>query len=209
MMPWLMATVLIICAALYSLSRSAVLTSVIGILVMMMFWPLRRSVITIAVLGVAAAAVGLSGLGVVDALISSVEGASNDLSLESRATGLKYVLAHFHENPWFGQGVGTYVNNFGPVLDNQYLRYLIELGFCGLTAALLLTIAPLVLAFRVRSLVDQQTRDLIGGVAGSLVIVALTQALLDTSAFLQFSTLTALGLGILGALITPALQHQG
>lgn len=198
--PWVLATGLIVGAGLSSVSRSAIVVSVLGIVMMSMFWPLRRNVAAGVLLVFATGAVLFSGLPVVGALVASVQGAATDSSLTSRAIGRSYVFDELEKHPWFGLGLGTYGYDQQPLTDNQYFFHLAQAGVLGLAAIILLVLATLVTALRMRKHPDRLTRDLAGGLAGSITVMALLQAVLDTAAFLQISTLAAVTVGCVGAL---------
>jgi O-antigen ligase len=197
---FVIATGVIGAAALLSVSRTAMIATGLSLLVVLAYWPWRRIRVALwSFAGVAVIATLTLG-SLVSALVFSVLGASNDPSVASRGIGQAYVLSTVGQHPLFGQGLGTYQVGTQPILDNQYLSYLAETGIIGLCAVALPVVYAMVLMLRLRRHPSVQTRDLAGGLLGSLVGLALFRGVQDTDAFVQITYLGALVFGAAAAL---------
>lgn len=188
--PWIACTGLLICGAMVTVSRSAVVGLVAAVLVMVWRWSIRRFAVTLIA---AAAAVGLGLLlqvQVVTAILQSFANAATDSSIASRGVGASYVAAHFRDQFWLGQGAGMYPAFRQPVLDNQYLSRLMETGALGLVSFVALIAVALVLALRASAARDPVTAELAGGISGSLAALAVISTILDVSGFIQIWTVT-------------------
>ncbi|HSV64497.1 MAG TPA: O-antigen ligase family protein [Mycobacteriales bacterium] len=199
--PWGAITLVIAAGAVVSLSRSAVIGVACAVAVMASRWSVRRLMGLLAGVGALVAAAVLGGSKTASALGSLFTSGSHDYSLESRAAGRSYAFRVLFDHLWLGQGLGTYDIPRQPILDNQYLDQVIESGIVGLLAM----VAVLVVAVRyaVRSVSRQRdpvAAELASGVAGAIVTIITTDAVLDSAAFVQISTIGALLVGLSGAL---------
>lgn len=199
--PWALLTIVVIAGSVVTVSRSAFIGLAAAILVMSWRWPVRRLAgLLCAAAGVAAVA-AVSGLGVFDAIISTFMGSANDPSLQSRARGIDYVMSHWTEHFWLGQGSFTYpLGPDQPVLDNEYLSRLIEGGIVGLLTLIVLMIAAIIYAVGARNRCHHApTTELINGVLGGLVALTVVGSVLDVSAFQQISMIRWLLIVLAGA----------
>jgi putative inorganic carbon (HCO3(-)) transporter len=188
--PWVACTALMICGALVTVSRSAVVGLTAAVVVMVWRWSIQRFAATLVA---AAAAVGLGLLlqvHVVAAIMQSFAHASTDSSIASRGHGASYVVEHYRDHFWVGQGNGMYPAYHQPVLDNQYLSRLMESGVLGLAGFVALIGVALLLALRASAATDQVTAELAGGISGSLAALAVISTILDVSGFVQIWTVT-------------------
>lgn len=173
-------------------------------------WPVRRLAGLVAAALGAAAVAAVSGLGVFDAIISTFMGSADDPSLQSRARGIDYVMAHWTEHFWLGQGAFTYpLGPEQPVLDNEYLSRLIEGGILGLLTLIVLMITAIMYAARARNHCDDvPTTELINGVLGALVALTVVASVLDVSAFQQISMVRWLLIVLAGAAWALVKRNQ-
>jgi len=103
--------------------------------------------------------------------------------------------------PWLGHGGGTYLPaNVLNILDNQYLKTLVELGFIGLLALFAYFLIPLFSALiaRRRS-VDPELQLLCAALAGAVLAGGVCSVTFDSLSFPMFSCVYALVIGIIGA----------
>ncbi|MBA0046985.1 O-antigen ligase family protein [Mycobacteroides sp. LB1] len=199
--PWAVLTGIVMAGSVVTVSRSAFVGFAAAILVMSWRWPVRRLAgLLCAALGAAAVA-AVSGLGVFEAIIKTFMSSSDDPSLQSRARGIDYVMSHWTENFWLGQGSFTYpLGPEQPVLDNEYLSRLIEGGIVGLLTLVVLMITAIVYAGNARNRCeDAATTELINGVLGGLVALTVVSSVLDVSAFQQISMIRWLLIVLAGA----------
>jgi hypothetical protein len=198
---WYAAVALIGIALPMSVSRTAVVGLASVVIVLVPSWPRpmrRRFYVGLAVylVGMRLLIPGL--LGTIRALFADAEA---DPSVSSRQTDYEYVTQFTHDHPYFGRGFATFIPTRYDFLDNQYLLSLVETGFVGATAYIVLlcgcAIAALVIKGRATSVAD---RRLAQALVASLAVAASTSAAFD---FLSFPTARALlfiVIGCVGAL---------
>jgi O-antigen ligase len=103
-------------------------------------------------------------------------------------------------HPWFGQGFGSFLPLTYFYTDNQYLNSLIEIGFVGLVALLVLFGTGWVLARSARrATADGEIRHLAQCLAASVAVMAVTYATFDALYFPMAAAVTFLVLGCVGA----------
>lgn len=201
MWPWAVLTTVVIAGSVVTVSRSAFIGLAAAILVMSWRWPVRRLAGLLCAAVGAAGIAAVSGLGVFDAIISTFMSSADDPSLQSRARGIDYVMSHWTEHFWLGQGSFTYpLGPEQPVLDNEYLSRLIEGGIVGLLTLIVLMIAAIIYAAKARNRCENApTTELINGVLGGLVALTVVSTVLDVSAFQQISMVRWLLIVLAGA----------
>jgi hypothetical protein len=108
---------------------------------------------------------------------------------------------YFHESPWIGRGLSTFIPSIYRTLDNQYLGTLIESGLLGLIAllALLVGSVSIGLSIRARSS-DPEVRSLSYSLAVSAAVAVVSFFTFDAFGFPMLSGMLFLLLGCLGAL---------
>ncbi|MBU8833036.1 O-antigen ligase family protein [Mycolicibacterium goodii] len=190
MWPWLLCTGVLLCGALSTVSRSAIVGLGGAAVIMAWRWSIQRLA---AVVVAASAAIGIALLlevHVVSAMLQAFANVSTDSSIASRELGAAYVTNHYRDNFWLGQGAGMYPAYDQPVLDNQYLSRLMETGALGLASFVLLLSVALVLALRASASGDRVIAELGGAVSGSLAALVVISTILDVSGFIQIWTVT-------------------
>jgi polysaccharide biosynthesis protein PslJ len=184
-----------------SLSRSAILGLFVAFIVLFAGWPSSRRmgvllVLPVFVIGLRFAIPGL--VGTIKSLFSSL---SSDPSIQGRTDDYKVVGQFISKSPWFGRGFGTFLPHDFFILDNQYLGAIIETGYIGLAALILLFGVGFVTArgARVR-LVDPEQRDLAQSLAASVLVAGIGYVTFDGLGFPMVTGLLFLLLGCIGAL---------
>ena len=207
---WAVASVLLLVAALSTISRSAVIAAVVALVVMAWAWPVRRVAALVAAACVAVFVALALGLPVVTRIAGVLTGGSQDASLDSRGTGLDYALGVLPDHPWFGQGIGTYDVQTQPVLDNYYLGRAVEGGLVGLLAVVAMLVGAVCVAVAARrrfiALGDVGSGELVNGVVGSLTALVVIGLILDVPAFPQISTLQYLLIALAGVAATASRE---
>lgn len=183
-----------------SISRSAIIGSVVVLAFMMPMWTptIRRRV--------GAALVALSVLlyltvpGLIGTITSLFTGISDDSSAQSRTDSYPLVADFVARSPWFGRGFLTFLPSYR-ILDNQYLGTLIDLGTIGLASLLFLFTVGIGsgLAAKRRS-TDRETRHLSQALAAAVAVGAVCFGLFDAFSFAMSASLMFLILGCAGAL---------
>ena len=198
--PWLPVT-LVGLASLMSVSRSAVVVLGVAFLVLFIGWPTRTRVIAAVAavplaLGLRAALPGL--LGTIRSLFTGLEG---DPSVAGRTDDYPLVFRLIELRPWTGQGLYTFVPMVYRTVDNQMLVMLLEIGYVGTGAFLLLFLTAQVAAWAPRrKRLDRQTQQLGYAVSASLLGVVTSYATFDALSFRQVGGLTFLLMGMAGAI---------
>lgn len=165
-----------------SISRSGVLALAVamGVYVIGFTWRQRANAAVLAVVGTMAFMIVTPGLlGTIRSLFLN---ASNDNSVAGRTGDYGVVGDLISERPLLGRGPGTYIPEEYRTLDNQYLATLLESGWLGLGALLLVVATAIGTAVRLtrRSITPRLrslTRALGAGVAVAPVVFATFDAL--------------------------------
>ena len=191
--PWALATLVLLTGAAATISRSALVGVIIAVIVFGCYWPLRRTLVVLGGCAVVLAAAWLANLALLRQLIDVVSGGSKDASLQSRSYGRGYVAEHFGDHVWLGQGSGTYDVRVQPVLDNDYLAQLMQVGIIGLGALVVFYVVGLIAgmrsAVRLRGTLDPLAEIVPGLLAAVLVVMAISM-ILDVGGFAQMSMLS-------------------
>jgi len=187
-------------AIVLSLSRSAVVGLAVGAIVLALTWTTRQRV---------AALSGLVGLLVmvflaVPGIAGSVLGlftvlGKGDPSVVSRVESYAIADSYISQSPLFGRGIGTFLPRYR-IFDNEYLLLLVEIGFLGVIALLILIGTSLWSAARVyvRS-DDHRLRGAAAAVAAATSSGAVSLALFDGFSFPMMPGLWFLMMGLCGA----------
>jgi O-antigen ligase len=136
-------------------------------------------------------------LGTVKSLFT---GFGSDPSIQGRTDDYSQVGTFVGQHPWLGRGFGTFLPKTFFFLDNQYLGIVIEAGFIGLTAMVLLFVVGVFTArgARRRSS-DEEERDLYQALAASIATVMIGYITFDGFGFPMISGLLFFLLGCAGA----------
>ena len=183
-----------------SISRSALLAAIVGMLVLLPSWPRskRRPAYGLMVLLGLTVYVAIPGL--LGAIRGLFLGIQDDSSARSRTDSYAIVWEFVKRAPFFGRGPGTFLPSYR-ILDNQYLGTLIETGLLGLVALLALLVVAVVGARRVRARsVDPATRDLAQSLAAGVAAGGVTFATFDGLGFPVSAGLMLVLLGSVAAL---------
>lgn len=188
---------LIALASVLSLTRSALIGMIVGILVLLPFWgPRVRRTAALTVLG------GLSALvvavpGLMGTILNMFSGA--DSSTQSRTNSWGMAFDVFQQNPTFGRGFGTFLPSYR-ILDNQYLLSLVETGVLGFLALLAMIAAAVYCAFAGRRKWDDGIHRQLGvALAAAVLAGASLLAFFDAFSFPQAPGMFFLMLGLCGA----------
>lgn len=183
-----------------SISRSAIISAAVALLVLIPTWPVklrRRSYVALVVLGC-----GFFVLvpGLLGTLRSLFTGISNDTSAQSRTDSYSLAAEFILRAPLFGRGFRTFLPSYR-ILDNQYLLSAIETGIVGVVAFLALLGTSVRITLRVRrGSSDARTRSLAQSLAASIGAAACSFALYDALSFPMAASLLFLLIGCVGAL---------
>lgn len=184
-----------------SISRSAVLSVAVGLILLAFVWPWRQK-FNAAVIGgcavIAFHAIQPGVLGTIRALFTNVD---DDPSVQARIARTDYVFNLWELRPWLGRGAGSYVPDQYILLDNQLYMTLLEGGIVGLSGLALFLLVPYFLArsLRLRG-ADQETRHLAQALAVVPPVALLASGTFDSFFFATFVGVLFLAIGAIGAL---------
>lgn len=134
--------------------------------------------------------------GLLGAIKSLFTGISDNASIDSRTDSYALAWEFIGRSPIIGRGFGTFNSSYR-ILDNQYLGFLIDTGFLGLTCLLGLYLAGVIVALRARSMTDDMTlRSLSTTLAATLCASGVSLAFFDGFAFPMFWGTASLLLGL-------------
>lgn len=193
--------VLLLAAVALTVSRSGVLSLVVGTAVAAAFLPraARRWGCVIAPLAVAAFFVTTPGL--LGTLTGSIGAGTSDPSIVNRLDNYPRVAALVAHHPLLGSGPGTYLPDSAKlILDNQYLGSAITLGLLGAAAVIAYFGVPAVFGLVAAQVArDPRLRALTGSVAAAATVAAVASATFDSLGFPVFALLFPFVLGLSGS----------
>jgi hypothetical protein len=192
--------VLLVFAAVTSISRSAILGLLVAVAIYAWSWPWRNKLNgLIAGLLVAGVMVAVSGRAI-NSLRYLFTNASHDHSFNSRVADYSSVERYFHNSPVVGRGLGTFLPTLYLQLDNQYLNTLIQGGLIALLVVLAVFITGALVARQTwRLAADPEIGDLGQALAAAIMVFAVSAAFFDEFAFRQATMTLFLVLGLTGA----------
>jgi O-antigen ligase len=206
---WWIPVVLIGVAIPMSVSRTAVVAIAAIAVVLVPTWP-REWLRGALVLGLAMA-VGLKAMipGLIGTLRALLFSYGADPSIASRHRGSGAAWTFIDQHPLFGRGYGSFIPQRFFFLDNQYMLTIIETGFVGLCALLVLFGCAIHAARAAR----RASTDLADRHLGQCLVASLVAALVacGTFDFLSFPSargLAFLFIGISGAFWRLQRQHR-
>lgn len=193
---------LVIAAAVpVALSRTGMVALAAGLAVMLWAWSWRTRYNALVVMAGVVAAFVLVQPGLLGTVRAMFLDLGNDPSVQGRLDDYPVVGGYFAERPWFGRGVGTFVPDTYPILDNQWLGTLVTSGLIGVAALAGLHVTAITLAaIAFRRATREVDRDLCAALLSTQVIAILCGLTFDSLGFETFATLVALLTGLSGAM---------
>jgi O-antigen ligase len=197
---WAPVLLIAVCIPM-SISRSAVLATGVSLVVFVVLLPPVRRVWILATVPVGLVAVFMLIPGYLRTISSYFGAGSSDPSITNRLDNYPRVIAAVKQAPWFGRGGGTFIAaDATRILDNQYLKSVMELGILGVFALCLYFFVPALAALNLWSRVqDPQLRAMCAALAGGCLAAALGSFTFDSFSFAQFVCVHALLMGLCGA----------
>ncbi|WP_250283796.1 MULTISPECIES: O-antigen ligase family protein [unclassified Frankia] len=185
-----------------SVSRSAILTIGIALLVLVPSWPARLRRRALLLSPVALAAMQVASPGTLKTIFDLFLNIGNDDSAAGRTADYATAGVYIDNSFWLGRGYGTFLPEKYRVLDNAYLGHLIETGVIGLGVLLLLFVGTFVLARRLRrDSEDPELRNLAQTLAGAVIAVGVSFVTFDALGYAMVFLTTFLLIGSVGALM--------
>jgi O-antigen ligase len=170
-----------------SISRSAVLSLLVGIMTAMTVWSARSRLNFLFAFLAFLPVFKVAAPGVLGTLRALFLWAGEDPSVSGRTDDYSIVWQLVAERPILGRGLGTFIPGQYIFLDNQFLGLLIEIGAIGLTTVIVWVLVAVSCARGVRRRAAEATDRALGQaiVAGIFAAVA------------SFATFDALGFAII------------
>jgi polysaccharide biosynthesis protein PslJ len=196
---WFQVAVLVVAAPL-SVSRSAILSLIVVAIVIIPTWPKKER--WIAYTATAAGVGGFLALlpSLVTTLVNLVVNIGSDSSAQSRTRAIAWSWSYVSHDPWLGHGFATFLPETYFFTDDQYVLTLIDSGFIGLLALVMLFLGGWTLARNARrASADVEGRHLAQCLAASVAAGAISFSDYDALSFPMASGLTFLLLGCCGA----------
>ncbi len=184
-----------------TVSRTAILAIIVSGAVVLSVWPRRDRWVAYVVGLFGLGSLFITSHGLIGELSSLFTQVGSDTSSASRTSAFGSSMPFIAQHPWFGRGFGTFLPASYFFTDDQYLLSLIEIGFVGLIALLVLFTTGWMTARNARRMSsDPETRHLAQCMAASAAVPAVSFATLDALSFAMAASLTFLILGCVGAL---------
>lgn len=183
-------------AAFVSVTRSALLGIVAGLIVLFPTWErrIRLRMTAAAIVGVVVLYFLVPGLsGTIFGMFSR-----SDPSVASRTSSIDVAMGYLSLEPVFGRGLGT-MSPMYRIFDNQYFGMLIEIGIVGTLSFLALVIVGILSTFSPHGRSEPLLGALGPALAGGLLAGALLCAFFDAFHFPQAVGMLMLMLGLCGA----------
>ena len=191
-----------------TISRSALVGAVVGLVLLVPTWPktARRWLIAASVAVGAAVFVLVPGvLGTILGLFTRISGDSSALS---RTDSYEIVFQYFQQRPIFGRGFSTFLPAYR-ILDNQYLGLLVDIGIVGLVSFLSLLSAAILVAWSVRRQTSSPAiGELASGLASGVAVGAVGLALFDGLGFPMAAGFLFLQIGLAGSISRLVREDQ-
>ncbi|UJW33689.1 O-antigen ligase family protein [Saccharothrix sp. AJ9571] len=202
---WALSLSMVGGGALVSLSRTAILSLAVVILVVIASVRGRRRLIVAGMsIGFAAAAVlAIPGLfGTLYGLFANID---SDPSVTSRTDDYDEAWRHIGLHPIAGRGFGTFLPDKYLILDNQYLMTLIENGWIGLVTFVGMFVVGVYAAVRVIVISrNHEMRGLAGAMISAMLIALISAATFDLLSFSVIAGLSFFSVGLCGSLLRIA-----
>jgi O-antigen ligase len=193
----------VVCVAIaipLSISRSALIAVGLALAILFVTWDKRMRVAAAAGVLVVAGAVFVVIPGMLGTLSGMFTGVQDDSSALSRTDSYALALDFVGRSPWVGRGFLTFLPEYR-TLDNQYLGLLIDLGFLGTAALVVMFVVAIAYGIHWRSrIVDPKTRGLLVSMIAALSASAVSFAFFDALSFPMIAGLTFLLIGMIDSL---------
>src|SRR5581483_4649150 len=133
---WWLASGVIALVIPMTLSRAAVVTLAVALVIIVPTWPPRWRRRGILIGGTFAVAVRVAIPGLVGTVTSLFTNINNDPSTSGRTQDYTYFADLFVQRPILGRGFFTFLPDIYTIFDNEFLVILVEMGIVGLIALL-------------------------------------------------------------------------
>lgn len=185
-----------------TVSRSAVIAFAALLIVLAQQWSLERRVNALFLLVLGTGAMRLAVPGLIGTLQSLFTDSQGDPSRQSRSAGFDFAVRLIAQRPWLGRGFGTFLPDQYTYLDDQILLTVVETGFIGLLAVVVLWSTAAWTTREVRRLSPNAAdRDLAQTLLGCALATFATAFTYDFFSFPTILAVAMLTFGLGGALL--------
>lgn len=197
---WRGCTICIAAAVPITVSRSAIIATIVAMVIygVSLRGRSRVNLVAVAVLGVIAARAMVPGL--VGTLSNLFLQSGSDSSVQARLSDVDPVLEMLSQHPVLGFGPGTLTVDEYVLLDNEYYMTALAAGLPGLVLLMVMVCTGNLVARRAVRGADEVTRRLGFALAGAFTAGGVALATFDGFSFRIFTGLFFLLLGCIGAL---------
>ncbi len=183
-----------------SISRSAIIATLVVLSILLPSWPAWRRRVTYLGILLLLAVNFVAVPGMLGTIANLFVGIAGDSSARSRSDSYSLAFEFVARYPIFGRGFLTFLPEYR-ILDNQYLGLLIGAGFVGLGSLLAVVGLTIKSALRARRATnDPERRSLALSLAASVSAGAVSYAFFDAFSFPLLAGTTFLAIGLAGGL---------
>lgn len=187
-------------AAALSISRSALISTLVSLVLLSVAWAPARRLGAAAVVTLFGGVLFMTVPGLLGSLLGLFTGIGNDSSAASRSGSYELAGEFIRRSPTVGRGLFTFLPRYR-ILDNQFLGLLIEVGVLGLSIFLALIVTAAWCARSVRlHAKDDYSRQLGQSLVASIGAGASGLALFDGFSFPMSAGVFFLVLGLAGGM---------
>ncbi|GAA3884298.1 hypothetical protein GCM10022243_56360 [Saccharothrix violaceirubra] len=207
---WLICLALAGLGAMTALSRTAILGMVTAAVVMIVTLPKKRRITALLVGGGFFLGASLVVPGLFGTLRGMFSNISDDPSVKARTADYEQASEQIDLNPWLGRGFGTFLPTKYTILDNQFLLTLIENGYLGMFALILMFLTAAYAAIRVRMIsTDEHLRGLASCLLGGVLAGGIAAVTFDLLGFGVATGTVFVMVGLTGATLRIAREEAG
>jgi putative inorganic carbon (HCO3(-)) transporter len=203
-------TILIGFAAVITISRSAILSILVVILVFIPTLPKVARRWALLVTPACIAAVFLVLPGFMTTITDAFGAGTRDPSISTRVDDYPMVEAIVSANPWTGIGPGAYIfADAIKILDNQYLFTAVTMGLLGVAGFVVFVGLPMLSSIQVAIATPSPALRCLAGAAGAGAgVAALASGTFDSLSFPVFVIVLSAVIGLSAAIWQIAQQKQ-
>lgn len=182
-----------------TISRTGIIAFAIGVAVLIPIWTwrMRYNIGVLATIAMAGFAVVQPGL--LRTLTRLFDDPSQNPAFTVREQRYPYVWHFVDQRPWLGRGTGTFIGPQYWVLDNEWLGFLISNGIIGTAVVAGMYLTGIILSLvSIKRAPDRSVRSVCAALLGAQIIAPVVAGTFDSFAFMTYSTLIGLTLGLCG-----------
>lgn len=195
-------TLLIALAVPLSVSRSGVISLVVGLGILFAGWRGRRLLNGLLTVIIAIPVLWATIPGIVGTFIGLFTGTDDDISIQARLRRIPRIMALIRERPWLGLGNGTWSREEYFLVDNELYVTTLEMGIVGMGLTILLLGGAVILGLCARALpgITEDTKHLALAITAAIAAFTVSLATFDVFHYRILTGTLFLLIGSAGAL---------